>query len=142
VTAVRFKVGEKPARDVLAALVPLAPWYARSGLQSLLEKIGPQGIEVSVARARKHHTTPQQGYYWLCVGIFAKAVGMSPDEAHSVVLCEATGSKETTIGERVYRTPVRRSSGMNVEEYANLIDTLHRVAAFCGCVLPDPEVVA
>ena len=138
----RFKVGEKTAREVLAALIPLAPWYARIGLQSLLEHVGAQGIEVSVKRVRRHHTSPQQGYYWLCIGIFAKAVGMSPDEAHSVVLCEATGSKETKVGERVYLTPVQRSSGMNVEEYANLIDTLHRVAAFCGCVLPDPEAVA
>lgn len=141
-TETRFKCGEKGAREVLAALVTLAPWYARGGLERLLESVGPQGIEVVVKRVKKHHTTPQQSYYWLCIGIFGKAVGMSPDEAHSVVLCEATGSKETTIGERVYRTPVQRSSGMNVEEYSNLIDTLHRVSAFCGVTLPDPEVVA
>jgi hypothetical protein len=67
---------------------------------------------------------------------------MTPDEAHGVVLCEATGSRETRIGKRTYLTPVTRSSKMNVEEYSNLIETLLRVAAFCGCVLPDAEAVA
>lgn len=141
-TAIAFKLGEKPARDALAALVETAPWYSKPRLAALLESLDARGIEVRVDKVRRKHTTPQQGYYWLCVGIFAKAVGMSPDEAHHVVLCEATGSKETTIGERTYLTPVQRSSGMDVEQYANLIDTLHRVAAFCGCVLPDPQEVA
>jgi hypothetical protein len=139
---VRFKLGPDQARETLAALTPLSPWYARPALLRLLEKTTDRGIEISVDSIRKGHTDAQRGYYWLCLNIFAKAQGMTPDEAHGVILCEATGSNETTISGRTYRTPKRRSHDMAVEEYSDLIETLHRCAAFCGCVLPDPLVVA
>lgn len=62
---------------------------------------------------------------------------MTPDEAHNVILCEATGTREMVIGKRRYLIPAARSSKMGIEEYSNLIETLMRIAAFCGCILPE-----
>jgi hypothetical protein len=138
----RFKVGGKAARESIAALMPTAPWYAKSQLANLLEQIDELGIEISIRRARRKHTDEQRGYYHLCLGIFAKHTGYDKDSLHDVVLSEAFGSREIlTPSNRVYRVPTERSSKLNVEAYSELIDTLHRVAAFAGCVLPDPETV-
>ena len=139
---IAYKLGPAQARETLAALAPLSPWYARPPLLKLLESTTDRGIEITVGRIRRSHTQSQQGYYWLILNIFAKAQGMTPDEAHNVILCECAGSNELVIGDNHYRTPKKRSSDMGVEEYGELIETLHRCAAFCGCILPDPVTVA
>lgn len=139
---VRWKSGEKAARELLAALVPLAPWYARAGLQRLLENVGPQGIEVSVRRAHRRHSDEQRGYYWMGVNMLAKHIGMSPDEMHEQVLIEWAGSDEKQVMGRTVLVPKSRSSRLPVEAYSELIETMLRVAAWAGCVVPSPEEVA
>lgn len=137
---VLYKLGDKTARAAIAALMESAPWYAKPQLETLLDN--DRGVEIRIEPIKRKHTDSQRGYYWLCLNIFAKAQGMTPDEAHNVILCECTGSNERTFNGNTYRTPKRRSHDMAVEEYGDLIETLHRCAAFCGCVLPDPLTVA
>lgn len=137
---IAYTLNPAQGREFIAAVMERAPWWAKGRMAALIED--DTAIDVTIAKHKRKHTSSQQGYYWLCVGIFAKSQGMSPDEAHHVILCEATGSKEVEIGPRTYLMPVQRSSKMSVEEYGNLIETLHRVAAFCDCALPDPQEVA
>jgi hypothetical protein len=139
---IQWKAGSTTARETLAALVPLAPWYVKPRLAELLEKLTERGIEIKVQKARKHHTTPQQHYYWFCIGLFAKHYGTTPDDMHNVILMEAFGQTEVDVSDdRWFYVPKKRSSGLSVEEYGELIETLHRCAAFNGCALPDPETV-
>lgn len=136
---VRYKLGDKTARAAIAALLPICPWYAKPQLEALLDN--DRGIEIRIAKIKRKRTTPQNNFYWLGVGIFAKAVGMSPDEAHAAVLSEYHGSNEVVIGSRTYHVPKGRSHNLSVDAMGELIDCLNRTAAFCGVVLPDPESV-
>jgi len=139
--AVAYKLPGKAAREALAALSESAPWYARDKLAALLERVDERGIEVRVDAVKPKRTASQNAYYWLCVGILAKSIGMTPDEAHEAVLCEYHGSTEVRIGERVHHVPKGRSHNLPVEAMGELIETLFRVAAFVGVVLPEPEEV-
>jgi DNA-binding transcriptional regulator PaaX len=136
----RFKLGDKTAREAIAALMPIAPWYARPQLEALLD--APLGVEIRVEKIKRTRSTSQNNFYWLGVGIFAKAVGMTPDEAHEAVLCEYHGSTEVRIGERVHHVPKGRSHNLDTVAMGELIETLFRVSAFCGVTLPDPQAVA
>lgn len=137
----RFKVGDAKAREVLAALVPLAPYYARGELQRLLESLGPRGIEVVVKRAQRHHSDAQRGYYHMCVGILANHLGMSHDECHEQILIEWAGSETKEFMGREVQVPRARSSRLPTEAYSELIETMLRVAAWAGVVIPEPERV-
>jgi len=131
------------AHSVLMALIDVAPWWMTPKLKDEIEHLTPLGVSITVKRNRPKHSTEQQNYFHLCLGIFAKAYGCSPDEMKDVVLGEAFGSREVlTPSNHVYRVPNKRSSELTVEEYSTLIDTLQRCAAFNGCVLPDAETVA
>jgi hypothetical protein len=139
---VSYKLGGKAARESIAALAEGAPWYAKPQLAALLEYIDERGVSIRVERVKRKHSDSQRNYYHLCLDIFAKTQGDTHDGMHEVILAEAFGSRDVKIGERIYPRPMKRSHDLNVEDYGTLIDTLHRCAAFCGCVLPDPMTVS
>ncbi len=140
-TDVRFKIGESRARAAIKALMDIAPWYSRKALEGMWERVTPTGIEVVVKHISRRRTSDQNAYYWLCIGIFAKAVGMTPDEAHDAILCEHHGSNEVQIGSRLHHVPKGRSSNLGTADFSALIETLQRTAAFAGCVLPEPQTM-
>lgn len=131
------------AEKTLEILMQLAPWYSKAQVQEELDHLTPLGITLTIKRNKPKHTSEQQGYYWMCLNIFAKFYGCGPDEMHNVILSEAFGSNtiQTASGE-MYKMPKQRSSQLNVNDYSVLIETLMRCAAFNGCTLPDPEAVA
>ena len=69
---------------------------------------------------------------------FGNFCGTTPDETHEEILCHAFGSEdyETRLGTK--RRPQKRSWEANRVEYSLLIDTLIRVAADLGFVVPPP----
>jgi hypothetical protein len=142
VNEVRYKIGSKSARETIAALAESCPWWAKPQLAELLENIDERGVEIRITKAKRKHTSEQQGYYWLCIGIFAKSYGCGPDEMHEVILMEAFGSREVKTPNTSYKVPTTRSSKLDVAAYSELIETLMRCAAFNGCVLPDPQAAA
>jgi hypothetical protein len=140
---INIKLTGQAADNALLALFTHAPWYSKPSIQDEIDHMTPLGITVSVKRNKPKHTNEQQGYYWLCLNIFAKFYGAGPDEMHNVILSEAFGSNmiQTPSGEH-YKMPKQRSSMLNVGDYSALIETLHRCAAFNGCSLPEAETVA
>jgi hypothetical protein len=136
-----FKLTGDKAFRASRDLIEVAPWHTEGSLKEMRDKLTPLGITVSVTRNKPKRTDEQNSFYWLCIGIVAKALGMSPDEAHEAVLCEYHGSNEVKIGSRVHHIPKGRSHDLPVEEMSELIETAYRVAAFCGVVLPSPESV-
>ena len=138
-----LKLTGQSADKALLALFEVAPWYAKPTIQEEIDHLTPLGITVSVKRNRPRHSSEQQGYYWLCLNIFAKYYGCGPDELHNVILSEAFGSTVLDMPSGGhYQMPKQRSSQLNVKDYGTLIDTLHRCASFAGCTLPDPGMVA
>jgi hypothetical protein len=138
-TAITFKTGPANAREIIAALLPLSPWYSKTALADLLSRTDKVGIQVTVDRIRKRRSSAQNNFYWMGIGILAKALGMSPDECHLAVLCEHHGSTEVSIGSRTHHVPKGRSHDLDTVAMGELIETLFRVSAFAGVTLPDPQ---
>ena len=137
--AIRLKLTSHAADRVLLALFAEAPWHAKASVQDEIDHLSPLGITVSLKRNRPKRTDAQNAFYWLCIGILAKSVGMTPDEAHEAVLCEYHGSTEVKIGSRVHHVPKGRSRDLPIDAMGELIETMYRCAALVGCTLPNPE---
>jgi hypothetical protein len=134
-----FKVGGKVGREVVAALLPLAPWYAIPRLNEFLEKITERGVQVEIKKAVPRHTDSQRNFYHMSVDVLAKHLGMTHAETHDAILCEWSGSRQVRVSEaRTVDVPLSRSSRLEVEEYSGLITTLEAVFAFNGIPFPDP----
>lgn len=97
------------------------------------------GITIEIRPFVHGQTSPQRGYYHKWKNEFAEHCGMTPDEMHEEILCQAYGSEvhETRMGRRI--RPVKRSSQANRVEYSVLIDTLIRVAANMDFIVPPPQ---
>ena len=96
------------------------------------------GVTVEIKPLVFDHTSKQRGYYHLWKRKFADWCGNTPDEMHEEILCQTYGSEvcQTKFGQRI--RPLMRSSEANRVEYSVLIDTLIRVAAELGFVIPPP----
>ena len=94
------------------------------------------GIVVELCSAKKERTRRQEKYYRKWCGEVAKHCGMTPDEMHEEMLCAAFGSEEVKTKFGMRRRPLQRSGESSVGKYAELIDTLIRVAGEMGFVVP------
>lgn len=133
-SAIRFKVGEKTAREVLAALIPLAPWYARSGLQALLEKVGPQGIAVTVERAKVRRNLEQNALVHAYFDLIARHTGHSPEEIKVYLKRQFLPVvKETKLG-----VITKGTAELSIGEMAEFITQIQAWAVSeLGVVLPS-----
>jgi hypothetical protein len=97
------------------------------------------GIAVDISALKAKQTNPQRGYYHMWKRAFAGFCGTTPDEMHEHLLCEAYGSEYTRTRLGLMKRPLQRSSKANRTEYSVLIETLIRVAAEMGFVVPPPH---
>lgn len=133
----KYRIGGDRMRELLADAIATAPFYAKESLQKMLER--DVVLDVTFEQVKRLHTDAQRGYYWLCVGIFAKFYGSRrKEDMHEIVLCQAFGSKTITLRGETYHVPLERSADKTVDEYGVLIETLLELAEFAGCPLPDP----
>jgi len=97
------------------------------------------GATFEIKAHKTNRSRPQENYYRKWLREFAKHAGLTPDEMHDEILCIHFGSEniETSFG--IKRRPTKRSNGSNKEEYAELINTLIRVAAEMGYQIPEPK---
>lgn len=119
---------------VMKMLCGLFPEHANELTGMLLET--KHGISLEVTPLKKHQTDTQKGYYWANVRRMAKDIGMTPDELHNELLCEAFGSDEVATPFGIKRRPHKRSSQCERGEYSDLIETMIRVADAIGYMIP------
>lgn len=96
------------------------------------------GVTIELRPFEFKQTDEQRGYYHMWKNAFAQYTGNTPDEMHEHLLCEAYGSEVRRTGLGLVRRPLQRSSKANRTDYSFLIDTLIRVAADMGFVVPPP----
>lgn len=98
-----------------------------------------RGIQCTVEPLKLDQTDQQRGYYWMWLRNFANFCGATPDETHEHILCEAFGASyhRTMLG--LMKRPIQRSSESKREDYSHLIETLIRVAAEMGFIIPPSE---
>jgi len=97
------------------------------------------GVTLEIKPHKTNRSRPQENYYRKWSREFGKHVGLTPNEMHDEILCIHFGNEsiETPFG--IKRRPVQRSNGSNKEEYAELINTLIRVASEMGYQIPEPR---
>jgi hypothetical protein len=102
-------------------------------------KQAKHGLEITIVPLEFHHTREQVGYYRKWCREFGNYCGMTPDEMHEEMLCQAYGSEEVTTKFGTVRRPLQRSGDVKRGDYSVLIDTLIRVAAEMGFDVPPPQ---
>jgi len=109
-------------------------------VQDLLQltRSAKNGITVEIVPYVFKQTNEQRGYYWQEEKKFAAWAGNTPDEMHNHLLCECYGTDFVSSAIGMQRRPQKRSSEATKIEYSELIETLIRVAANFGYVVPPP----
>lgn len=135
----QIKISSNDSAKLMAFLMPLSkvfPEHTNDMLQ--LMRSAPNGVTVEILPTKVEQTDEQRGYYRQQVKNFADWCGMIPDAMHEEILCECFGSDtlSTPFGWR--RIPHKRSGNVNRADYSALIETLIRVAAEMGYVVPPP----
>jgi len=136
------KVGsDKNAQLLLSVCADLWPEY---DWDALLQGLGFRFLFESV---KAHQSDSQRHYYWMCLKLWGDSIGFSARESeeilHRAVLCEAFGVKETRmVRGSTIEIPNQRSSRLSREDYSLLIETMIRMAAENGFVVPSAERVA
>jgi len=108
-------------------------------LLSMWKTMGDEGLVLTLKPPMRFKTRNQENYYRKWCNQFAKYCGLTPDEMHDELLCITYGSKEVETKFGTRRRPVQRSSSASVKEYSELVETLIRVAAEMGFVVPPPD---
>lgn len=127
---------DEPSK-LIGLLVSLShdfPEYTQELIQ--LTRSCPNGLTIEVLPTKLNHTDSQRRYYRKWCGEFAKFTGNTPDEMHEHMLSTTYGTEivETRLGQ--FQRPVQRSSESSRTEYSELIETMIRIAANFGFVVP------
>ena len=134
---VRFTKEQSDKIALLGCWLYMNAKWASPEFMALLDH-AKDGIDITIEPLVYDHTKSQSRYYHKYCREFANYTGNTHDEMHDEILCAAYGSEivQTKIGPR--RRPLKRSSDAKRTEYSVLIDTLIRIAAECGFVIPPP----
>ena len=98
----------------------------------------PLGMNLELSKKVEGRSRPQENYYRKWVREFAKFCGMTQDEMHEEILCQAFGSESVETKFGVRRRPLKRSSKTSLKDYSELIETLIAVSAEMSFAIPPP----
>ena len=121
----------------LTAISKGFPQYTNDLLQ--LSRSAEHGVTIEIRPTKINHSRDQENYYRKWCRDFGTFTGDTPDEMHAHIMRETFGTVMVTTGTGMKaRSNRETSSSLSVEEYAELIETLIRVAANFGFVVPPP----
>lgn len=122
---------------LLMAISQQFPEHTNDLLQ--LTRSVKDGLSVEIRPIKINHSRDQENYYRKWCREFGIFTGDTPDEMHAHIMRETFGTVMVTTGTGMkVRANRETSSSLSVEEYAELIETLIRVAANFGFVVPPP----
>lgn len=118
------KDGEVVNRD------KLVKWFNR-----YLDKMADG--EYTLAIDDTTRTSPQNAYYWVCLGIIATEIGTTPDYLHSFYKEQFLPKEEYIV---LIQSKQKKSTTQQTRhEFAEYLDKVIRHAAEMGVILPDIE---
>jgi hypothetical protein len=127
-------VGEKTARDVLAYLAEMAPWYARGVIERLLKNVSALGIEVSVTLVKARRNLDQNALIHAYFDLLARHTGHTADEVKAYLKQQFLPFvKEGKLG------PIHKgTSELSIGEMAEFITQVQAWAVTeLGVILPS-----
>jgi len=137
----KIRLGTRDADDILRHLEEKAGnWVAKH-----LPLNSPLGVDFVVKKVKPEHTDFQRGYYWKGINLWGDHVGYSAKESeqwihYDIVCCETFGVLKTIRHRgQIRQIPKMTSAKLTREDYSKLIDTMLRLAAEDGVVIPEPE---
>ena|SRR5688572_21000571 len=103
-------------------------------------------FQVKIDEKKPKRSEQQNRYLWgVCYAELCKVLpGWDAEDVHEYMLGEWSGwetlsPSSSGFGRKRLR-PLRRSSNLNKQEFADFVDFIQRTAAEHGCVIPDPEL--
>lgn len=98
--------------------------------------------EVTVAEKKRRRSEQQNRYLWgVCYAELLKALpGWNAEDVHEYMLGEHFGWETLEGMGRKRLRPLRRSSKLNKQEFADFVAFIQQKAAEHGVFIPDPEL--
>lgn len=97
---------------------------------------------ISVKEKKPLRSEQQNRYLWgVCYAELCKVLpGWDAEDVHEYMLGEWSGWERIEGMGRVRLKPMRRSSSLNKQEFADFLAFVQRKAATHGCVIPDAQL--
>lgn len=101
-----------------------------------------KSFTVSFKEKKPLRSEQQNRYLWgVCYKELCKVLpGWDAEDVHEYMLGEWSGWELLDGLDRKRLRPVRRSSGLNKQEFADFVAFIQRKAAEHGCHIPDPQL--
>ena len=98
--------------------------------------------DVKVAKKKRKRSEQQNRYLWgVCYAELCKALpGWDADDVHEYMLGEWSGWETLEGLGRKRLRPLRRSSTLSKQEFADFVDFIQRRAAEHGVYIPDAQL--
>lgn len=125
---------DKPRDDALARLVRL--------IHTLRQD---RAYRIELKELRHTRTLQQNAYLWgvcyptILIEAGEALAGWEADDLHEYFLGEWSGWETLEGFGRKRMRPIKRSSKLNVSEFTEYVDFIHRKAAAMGIYIPSPE---
>lgn len=101
-----------------------------------------KSYEITVEEKKPKRSEQQNRYLWgVCYAELVKVLpGWDAEDVHEYMLGEWSGWETLSgFGKKRLR-PLRRSSALNKQEFADFVAFIQRKAAEHGCYIPDPQL--
>lgn len=95
-------------------------------------------MEVIIRPFKEDKTGEQRAWFHTLCGMLGEELGYTLEEVKEIAKKDCFGAKTVTIAD-VTREVVKSSEKAKRDEYSALIETVYRLAAFSGVVLPPPR---
>ena len=107
----------------------------------LLAALPGKELVVTVAQKKRRRSDEQNRYWWgVVVATFCKALeGWHPEDVHDYLLGEHFGWERVEGLGKVKLRPIKRSSKLSKQEFAELVAHAQQIGAEHGIFIADPE---
>lgn len=111
-------------------------------LPALMGLSTDHAYEVTIEESKPTRSLSQNAYLWgVCYAELLKVLpGWHADDVHEYMLGEWSGWETIEGMGRKRLRPLRRSSKLNKQEFADFVAFIQQKAAEHGVVIPDPEL--
>lgn len=131
---------KRPQRFVLHALDTNRVNVLANAQRFLAALSSAKSWNIEVSEHRERRSDAQNRYLWgCCYAELERSTGQEAEDWHEYMLGECYGWETVEMMGRKKLRPLRRSSKMDRQEFADYVAFIQRRAAEHGIFIPDPD---
>jgi hypothetical protein len=96
-------------------------------------------VDITIKPHKRAKTQSQRGWFHKLCKIYGDEIGLNQGQVKDIVKAQILGWRHVTIRGVDIVVPDGSSEDLSRMEYSELIETLYRLAAESGVVLPNPD---